>query len=87
LITRKASAKISKQAGFTKGMQKIRFTDNILILDTPGVIPDKVYSNKEDRVATDAIVGARTFSDVKTLKMLSIRSCKLIQKSLKSFMR
>ena len=28
------------EAGFTKGIQKIRFSKDILILDTPGVIPD-----------------------------------------------
>jgi ribosome biogenesis GTPase A len=66
LITRRAAAKISKQAGFTKGMQKIRFTEDILVLDTPGVIPDERYSDsKEDNLSYDAIVGARSFNDVK----------------------
>ncbi|MFA4960387.1 MAG: GTPase [Candidatus Pacearchaeota archaeon] len=66
LITRKGSAKISKQAGFTKGLQKIRLTDEIQILDTPGVIPDEKYSNsKEENLSFDAMVGARSFNDVK----------------------
>jgi ribosome biogenesis GTPase A len=82
LITRRAAAKISKQAGFTKGMQKIRFTDNILILDTPGVIPERLYSSLDERVTTDAIFGARTFSDVKNpedavYKILNLEGKKL----------
>ena len=31
----------SSQAGFTRGMQKIRINKGILLIDTPGVIPDK----------------------------------------------
>jgi ribosome biogenesis GTPase A len=66
LITRKGAAKISKQAGFTKGIQKIRLTEGIQILDTPGVIPDERYSSSnEESKSFDAMVGARTFSDVK----------------------
>ena len=66
LITRRGAARTSKQAGFTRGIQKIRLTDEILILDTPGVIPDERYSSSdEENIATDAILGARTFSDVK----------------------
>src|SRR5689334_15073630 len=66
LITRRGVAKISKQAGFTKGMQKIRMSEGILILDTPGVIPDAEYSSdKKELASRDAQVGARTFSDVK----------------------
>jgi ribosome biogenesis GTPase A len=66
LITRRGAARTSKQAGFTKGIQKIRLTDEILILDTPGVIPDERYSSiDEESISTDAILGARTFSDVR----------------------
>jgi hypothetical protein len=65
LITRKGSTRISKQAGFTKGIQKIRLTEDILLLDTPGVIPEKEYSTLKEKILRNALVGARTFSDVK----------------------
>jgi len=66
LITRRGVAKTSKQAGFTRGMQKIRFTDKILILDTPGVIPESKYSSSSKRAfSEDAALGARTYSHVK----------------------
>ncbi|HLC53381.1 MAG TPA: GTPase [Candidatus Nanoarchaeia archaeon] len=39
LLTGRKAMGTSSVAGFTKGMQKIRFTKDILILDTPGIIP------------------------------------------------
>jgi len=64
-ITRRGVAKTAKQAGFTKGMQKIRMSENILILDTPGVIPESKYSTESKSFAEDVKVGGRTYSDVK----------------------
>jgi len=64
-ITRRGVAKTAKQAGFTKGMQKIRMSENILILDTPGVIPASKYSTESNSFAEDVKVGGRTYSDVK----------------------
>jgi len=65
-IIRRGVASISKQAGHTKGIQKIRMTKEILILDTPGVIPDTKYSTMEQRAhSLDTKLGARTYSDVK----------------------
>jgi len=64
-ITRKGVTKTSKQAGWTKGMQKIRMSENILILDTPGVIPDSQYSSESNSFAKDVKVGGRTYSNVK----------------------
>ncbi|MCK5449880.1 50S ribosome-binding GTPase [Candidatus Pacearchaeota archaeon] len=66
LISRRGAAKISKQAGYTKGMQKIKMCEGILILDTPGVISRDKYSSSEGKASSsDARVGARTYSDVK----------------------
>lgn len=64
-ITRRGVAKTAKQAGFTRGMQKIRMSENILILDTPGVIPENMYSTESKSFAQNVKVGARTYSDVK----------------------
>ena len=66
LITRRGAAKTSKQAGYTRGMQKIRLNDKISILDTPGVIPESRYSgDTKMALSQDAKLGARTYSDVK----------------------
>jgi len=64
-ITRRGVAKTSAKAGYTRGMQKIRMSEGILILDTPGVIPDSKYSTEKESFAKDVKVGARTYSDVK----------------------
>ena len=34
-------AKTASESGFTKGMQKIRLAKGVLLLDTPGVMPEK----------------------------------------------
>ncbi|MFH1291115.1 MAG: GTPase [archaeon] len=66
LISRRGAAKISKQAGYTRGMQKIRMCEGILILDTPGVIPANKYASNDAMASSnDARLGARTYSDVK----------------------
>lgn len=64
-VTHKSSAGTGKQAGFTKGIQKIKLSEGILILDTPGVIPEDKYSTREKSFARDVKVGGRTYSDVK----------------------
>jgi ribosome biogenesis GTPase A len=65
MIIRRGVAGTGKQAGFTKGMQKIKMSEGILILDTPGVIPDERYSSDVESFAKDVKVGARTYSDVR----------------------
>jgi len=65
LIGRK-SAPVASQAGFTKGMQKLKLTNEIILLDTPGVIPEKEYSNIEkEKIAKYAIVGGRSWTQIK----------------------
>ncbi len=65
MITRRGVARVAKQAGFTKGMQKIRMSEGILILDTLGVIPASKYSSEARSFARDVRVGARSSGDVR----------------------
>jgi len=66
LVARKGAAPVSSKAGYTRGMQKIRMSEGILILDTPGVIPESKYSSSSSvRFMEDAKIGARTYSDVR----------------------
>lgn len=64
-ITRRGVARVGRQAGFTKGMQKIKMSEGILILDTPGVIPDSKYTSDSKKFVEDVKVGGRTYNDVK----------------------
>jgi ribosome biogenesis GTPase A len=66
LITRRGVTGTSKQAGYTRGMQKIKMSDGILILDTPGVISESKYSSSAKMAfSEDAKVGARSYNNVK----------------------
>ena len=38
-LTRKSSARTSSEAGYTKGMQKIKLSRGLYLIDTPGIIP------------------------------------------------
>jgi len=60
-IKGKNSAPVSSQAGHTKGIQKLRVTQKIILLDTPGVIPfeDKKAQNLH------ALIAARSPNQLK----------------------
>jgi len=67
----KNSAGTGADAGFTKGIQKLRLTSEIILLDTPGVIPKEEYSGTEiDKIARHTIVGGRSSSQVKDPEMV-----------------
>jgi len=70
LIGRK-SAKTGADAGFTKGVQKLRLTSEITLLDSPGVIPRTEYSSIENKkLAKQTKVGARSYSQIKDPEMV-----------------
>tara|TARA_Y100000310_G_C20561080_1_gene753093 strand:- start:190 stop:1029 length:840 start_codon:yes stop_codon:yes gene_type:complete len=63
LLTGKSSARTGAEAGFTKGVQKISLSKNILLLDTPGVIPESEYSHvKREALQKQIMIGARTIN-------------------------
>lgn len=70
LIGRK-SAKTGADAGFTKGVQKLKLTSEITLLDSPGVIPRTEYSSIENKkIAKHAKVSARSYSQIKDPEMV-----------------
>jgi len=67
LLIGRNSAKIGSEAGFTKGIQKLRLTENIHLLDSPGVIPSEKYSmTSEEKIARQVKVGGRSYNQVKS---------------------
>lgn len=61
ILTGRGGANAASEAGFTKGIQKIRFSKDILILDTPGVIEEDQTIRPSKSLATSHLkVGART---------------------------
>ncbi len=66
LLIGRSSAGTGAEAGFTKGIQKLRLSQDIILLDTPGVIPEKDYSSAEKQaIIKHTIVGGRSYSKVK----------------------
>ncbi|MFH1801807.1 MAG: GTPase [archaeon] len=62
----KSSAGTGADAGFTKGIQKLKLTPEIMLIDTPGVIPEEDYSGTEkNALAKHAEVSGRSYSQVK----------------------
>lgn len=62
----KSSAKTAYEAGFTKGLQKLRLSAKILLMDTPGVIPPSKYSHTDPlKISQHVMVGARNYDRVK----------------------
>ena len=66
LLIGRSSAGVGSEAGFTRGIQKLRLDENIFILDSPGVIPEEQYSHTEkEKISNQTIAGGRSYSQVK----------------------
>ncbi|MBU4070010.1 MAG: 50S ribosome-binding GTPase [Nanoarchaeota archaeon] len=66
LLIGRTSAKTGSDAGFTKGIQKLKLTEDIQLLDSPGVIPSDEYSmTSEEKIAQHVKVGGRSYSQIK----------------------
>ena len=71
LLIGKSGAGVGSDAGFTKNIQKLKLTPEIMLFDSPGVIPQSEYSHTEnDKVARHAIVGGRSYSQVKNPELV-----------------
>lgn len=67
----KSSAGVGSDAGFTKSMQKIKLTQDIVLLDSPGIISEKEYSQQDkEKISNHAKLGARSYSQVKNPELV-----------------
>ena len=66
ILIGRSSAPTSAEAGFTRGIQKIKLAKNLLLIDTPGIIPQKEYDIERIlETGKHSIIGARTNSQIK----------------------
>ncbi len=73
ILIGKMSAGVGSEAGYTRGMQKIRLTKEILLLDSPGVIPSSDYSQHEqEKIIKHQKVGGKSFSQIKDPETLIV---------------
>ncbi|MCK5043766.1 50S ribosome-binding GTPase [Candidatus Pacearchaeota archaeon] len=71
LLIGKKTAGTAAEAGFTKGIQKIKLTKRINLLDSPGIIPHKEYSgSKKEAISKHTKLSARSYSQVKNPEMV-----------------
>ncbi len=70
LLIGKRSAGTGAEAGFTKGVQKLKLSSEIVLLDSPGVIPNEEYSTKSEAMAQHTKVSGRSYSQVKDPEMI-----------------
>ena len=65
-LSKKSSTKTSSEAGFTKGMQKIKISKGLYLIDTPGIIPIKEkLSTKIKDLTKKPEIGAVTWDRAK----------------------
>lgn len=77
LLIGKSSAGTGSQPGFTKGLQKLKLSQNILLIDSPGVIPQTEYSTVDyKKIAMHAKINARSYSKVKDPESIIIELMK-----------
>lgn len=66
ILIGKSLAGTGSDAGFTKGIQKLKLTPEIVLLDSPGVIPEKEYSDSQrDKIAQHTKLSARSYSQIR----------------------
>ncbi len=71
MLTGESSAYTSQQSGFTKGIKKIRLSDEILLLDSPGVIPFGEDSALNlQNLKKHGMIGVKTWDKIKDPDMI-----------------
>ena len=70
-LSGRGAARTSSESGYTKGMQKVKVDNKILILDTPGVFP-----NKEKDIIKHSRIGAVDYSKIKDPEIAALHLIK-----------
>ena len=71
LLTGKSSARTSPEAGYTKGIQKIKLSTGLYLIDTPGIIPlSEKFSQNISHLTKHSQIGAITWDKTKNPDMV-----------------
>jgi len=86
LLAKKSSARTGAEAGFTKGVQKISLSSDIILLDSPGVIPELEYSHvRREALQKQIMVGARTLNKIREPELFVSEIMKNYSKQIEKF--
>jgi hypothetical protein len=78
LLAGRNAARTAAESGFTRGLQKIRLAKGILLLDTPGVMPEKeAPAHKLEHLKKLSIIGVQTYDKVKNPEFIVSELMKL----------
>ncbi len=66
ILSGKSGAGVGSEAGFTKNVQKIKLSEGIVLIDSPGVIPEDQYSmSDKKKISESAIFGGKSYTQIK----------------------
>jgi len=66
MLTGRGAARTSPKAGFTRGIQKVKLADKLMLLDTPGVMSDEdAAASQISNLKKHAMIGVRTYDSTK----------------------
>ena len=79
-------APTAAEAGFTKGMKKIRLAKGILLLDTPGIMPEKeAPAHRAQDAKKLSLIGVKTFDRTKNPELVVFQLMKFYPGVLEKF--
>jgi len=71
LIAGRASSKTSSEAGYTKSIQKIKISEEIYLIDAPGIVPPEDWKSSVNKLlAKHSKIGAVTWYKAKDPEMI-----------------
>lgn len=86
ILAGKAAAGVGADAGFTRNIQKIRLTDDIVLIDSPGVIPESHYSlTDKEKIAHHTLAGGKSYTQIKEPDMVVMELFKKHREALLRF--
>ncbi len=66
MLTGRGAARTSPRAGFTRGIQKVKLAEGLLLLDTPGVMSDEdAAESQKVHLKKHATIGVRTYDSTR----------------------
>lgn len=86
ILAGKAAAGVGADAGFTRNVQKIRLSDDIILVDAPGVIPESHYSlTDKEKIANHTLAGGKSYTQIKEPDMVVMQLFKKHKEALQKF--
>jgi len=70
LLVGRVASTTSSESGYTQGMQKIRLSKNILLLDSPGVIPTKEDNLESSSLKKQAEINAKAYNMIQNPELI-----------------